>query len=74
MAVPAHGRTTLDVTGAFPRNGGPNQPDSRLAPLLVESIGDTPVPIVAERSIYANTETTIWEHGFNTRLTPLPPQ
>lgn len=71
MTVPAHGRTTLDVTSTFVWEFG--SPDGRYASLLVESIGDVPAPIVAERSIYAHTDDTIWELGSNTLLTPLPP-
>jgi hypothetical protein len=71
MTVPAHGRATLDVTGTFVWQ--PGRPDGRFNPLLVESIGDTPVPIVAERSVYANTLDAVWELGSNTLLTPLPP-
>jgi hypothetical protein len=71
MTVPAHGRATLDVTSTFPVQIG--QPDGRYTPLLVESIGDTPVPIVAERSVYANIIGAVWELGSNTPLTPLPP-
>jgi hypothetical protein len=71
LAVPAFGRATLDVTATFPPGVG--RPDGRLAALLVESIGGTPAPIVAERSVYANTLDTVWELGSNTLLTPLPP-
>ncbi len=39
---------------------------ARHSAFLVESIGDAPVPIVAERSAYANTPGTIWELGSNT--------
>jgi hypothetical protein len=72
MTVPARGRATLDVTSTFV--GAPGEPDGRYSSLLVESIGDTPVPIVAERSIYAHTNDAIWELGSNTLLIPLPPE
>jgi hypothetical protein len=72
MTVPAYGRATLDVSSAFPP-GDEGQPDGRYSPVLVESVGDTPVPIVAERSVYANTLDVVWELGSNTLLTPLPP-
>lgn len=72
VTVPARGRATLDVTAVF--SGGLVRPDGRYAPLLVESLGDTPVPVVVERSIYANTDDTIWELGTNMLLTPLPPR
>jgi hypothetical protein len=68
MTVPAFGRATLDVTATF---AGVGRPDGRFAALLVESIGDTPAPIVAERSAYANTLDAVWELGSNTLLTPL---
>jgi hypothetical protein len=71
MTVPAYGRATLDVTATF--NGEPGLPDGRFTSLLVESIGDAPAPIVAERSVYMNTLDTVWEMGLNTLLTPLPP-
>jgi hypothetical protein len=71
MTVPAFGRATLDVTATFAAGAG--RPDGRFAALLVESIGNTPAPIVAERSVYANTLDTVWELGSNTLLTPLPP-
>lgn len=72
MTVPGRGRATLDVTATFVWQ--PDRPDGRFSLLLVESIGDSPVPIVAERSIYANTFDAVWELGSNTLLTPLPPQ
>jgi hypothetical protein len=70
MTVPARGRATLDVTGTFPWQLG--RPDGRFTTLLVESIGDAAAPIVAERSVYANTLDAVWEMGSNTLLTPLP--
>jgi hypothetical protein len=71
VTVPPHGRATFDVTSTFVFEIG--QPDSRRTPLLVESLGDTPAPIVVERSAYANTLDAVWELGSNTPLSPLPP-
>jgi hypothetical protein len=68
VTVPPRGRATLDINTTF--NTQPGQLDGRRTPVLVESVGDTPVPIVVERSIYANTD-AIWELGSNTLLTPL---
>jgi hypothetical protein len=71
ITVPAHGRATLDLSTTFP--GFYVRPDGRQDPVLVESVGDTPAPIVAERSGYANTLDAVWDLGSNTLLTPLPP-
>jgi hypothetical protein len=72
VVVPAHGRLTLHLPGIFPIQ--PGSPDGRLDAVLVESLGDAPAPIVAERSVYSNTLSVVWEIGSNTLLTPLPPQ
>jgi len=71
VTVPASRRLTLDLGNTFVLAEG--RPDGRHASVLVESIGDMPVPIVAERSVYANTWDVVWELGCSTMLAPLPP-
>ena len=64
--VPAHARITLDLTAGFPADSTP-----LTAAVLVESLGSSPVPIVVERSAYANTRDAIWALGSNSLLTPV---
>jgi hypothetical protein len=66
VSVPAHARITLDLTDGFPADSNP-----LTAPVLVESLGSSPVPIVVERSTYANTRDAIWALGSNSLLTPV---
>jgi hypothetical protein len=64
--VPARSRITLDLARGF-------TPDAYdVAPVLVESLGPSPLPIVAERSVYANRLDAIWALGSNSMLTPAP--
>jgi hypothetical protein len=66
VTVPARSRITVDLGVGF-------EPGLiSTAPVLVESLGPSPVPIVVERSVYGNTLDATWTQGSNSLLTPVP--
>lgn len=59
FTVPAVSRTNVDVRREFPNSRG------RRFGALVESLGDSPVQIIAERAMYSNAAGVIWAAGTN---------
>jgi hypothetical protein len=45
---------------------------SQRFPVVVESLGETPVPIVVERATYTTVNGVVWAAGANAFATPLP--
>ena len=66
VTVPPRTRITLDLAVGFTPDPAPH------LPVLVESLGPSAVPIVVERSVYANTLDATWTLGSNELLTPVP--
>ena len=66
FAVAAGARLTVPASVAFPASVG------RGFGAVVESIGASPPPIVAERAIYADFGGTVWAAGSDQLGTPLP--
>jgi hypothetical protein len=46
--------------------------ESRRFPVVVESLGASPVPIVVERATYATVHGVVWAAGVNAFATPVP--
>jgi hypothetical protein len=66
FAVAAGARLTVPVSVAFPTSA------DRSFGAVVESLGASPPPIVAERAIYADFGGTVWASGSDLLGTPLP--
>jgi hypothetical protein len=66
FAVAPHSRFNVDVRAQFAGVAG------KTFGALVESLGDTPTPIVVEWAIYSDALGVMWAAGANALATPWP--
>jgi hypothetical protein len=67
--VAPNGRATVPLRSVLiPEEVSPG----RRFPVVVESLGETPVPIVVERATYTTVNGVVWAAGANAFATPVP--
>jgi hypothetical protein len=68
LDLPPNSRITVPMRSFFT----PDLPMSHRFPVVVESVGAAPVPIVVERATYLTVNGVLWAAGANALATPVP--